>query len=123
MKKFKAIPIENKKIVEDMTGQKLDAEGYIHGYYVDGYIVGDFVDVTDEYAALEFWCEVDKDTLFEEKMTKKEWLQLSPRQKLIRAGYSEKQLDDMLKDYPDDDPEEIYENELSEMASSAEWEE
>lgn len=67
MKKFKAKPAENKKIVEDMTGQKLDSEGYIHGYYVNGYVVGNFAEVTDEYANLEFWCEVDPDTLQELK--------------------------------------------------------
>ncbi|WP_321388694.1 hypothetical protein [uncultured Enterococcus sp.] len=123
MKIFKAKPTENKKMVEELTGQKLDSEGYIHGYYVDGCIVGDFVEVTDEYAALEFWCEVDPDTLQVVKLSTNEWNQLTTRQKLIRAGYSEKQLDEMLKEYPDDDPEEVFENELSEMASNAEWEE
>lgn len=41
----------------------LDDEGYIHGYYVDGYIIGKIAEVTDEYFQPEFWCPIDKSTL------------------------------------------------------------
>lgn len=41
----------------------LDADGYVSGYYVDGYIVGKIAEVTNEYFSPEFWCPVDKSTL------------------------------------------------------------
>ena len=41
----------------------LDDEGYVHGYYVDGYIIGGIAEVTDEYFQPEFWCPIDKSTL------------------------------------------------------------
>ena len=41
----------------------LEEDGYVHGYYVDGYIVGDVVDATDEWINLSFWCPVDKDSV------------------------------------------------------------
>ena len=48
-------------------GRPIDIEsyedGYVHGYYIDGYIVGDVVDATDEYINLLFWCPADKDSV------------------------------------------------------------
>lgn len=41
----------------------IDSNGYIYGYYVDGAIVGKFTDLNDEYTNLEYWCEVDINTL------------------------------------------------------------
>ena len=41
----------------------LDEDGYIHGWYVDGYIVGNIVEADDEYIAHEFRCSVDKETV------------------------------------------------------------
>lgn len=41
----------------------LDDEGYIHGWYVDGFIVGAVQESTEEYIALDFWCPIEKDTL------------------------------------------------------------
>lgn len=41
----------------------MDEDGYIHGWYVDGVIVGKFIDLNDEYATLEFWCPIDIETL------------------------------------------------------------
>lgn len=41
----------------------LDEEGYVHGYYVDGYIVGDIAEVTEDYIHLEYWVPIEKDTL------------------------------------------------------------
>lgn len=41
----------------------MDDEGYVHGYYVDGYIIGKIAEVTDEYFQPEFWCPIDKSTL------------------------------------------------------------
>ena len=41
----------------------LDDEGYVHGWYVDGFIVGAVQESTEEYIALDFWCPIEKDTL------------------------------------------------------------
>lgn len=41
----------------------LDEEGYIHGWYVDGFIVGAVQESTEEYIAMDFWCPIEKDTL------------------------------------------------------------
>lgn len=73
--KFKAIPkIEDldellKDGIEPFEGfnDLLDDEGYVHGYYVDGYIVGGVADVTDEYFQPDFWIPVDKNTVLTEK--------------------------------------------------------
>lgn len=71
--KFKAKPEFFKRVdstvglleVEPFEGfyKLLDNDGYISGYYVDGYIVGKISEVTDEYFSPEFWCPVDKSTL------------------------------------------------------------
>lgn len=45
----------------------IDKDGYVQGYYVDGYIVGDFVEANEEYTSLEWWCPVDVSTLKEVK--------------------------------------------------------
>lgn len=47
----------------DWLKESLDEEGYIHGYYVDGYILGGIEEVTDEYFAPSSWCPIDKSTL------------------------------------------------------------
>lgn len=41
----------------------LDDEGYVHGWYVDGFIVGAVQESNEEYIALDFWCPIEKDTL------------------------------------------------------------
>lgn len=41
----------------------IDADGYIHGWYVDGYIIGAIQESTEEYIAPDFWCPIEKDTL------------------------------------------------------------
>lgn len=41
----------------------LDNEGYIHGWYSDGYIIGHVIEADDEYIIHEFWCAIDKSTL------------------------------------------------------------
>lgn len=41
----------------------VDADGYIHGWYVDGFIVGAVQESNEEYIALDFWCPIEKDTL------------------------------------------------------------
>ncbi|MDG4969273.1 hypothetical protein [Lactococcus lactis] len=69
--KFKAKPdmfmsgqvLDNVYGTVDWLVERLDDEGYIHGYYVDGYIVGKVADATDEYFNPEFWCPIDKSTL------------------------------------------------------------
>lgn len=37
--------------------------GWIYGYYVGGFIVGDVVESTNEYIALEFWWPVKRETV------------------------------------------------------------
>ena len=71
--KFKAKP-DYKALTETIIGYEelepfegfydlLDDEGYVHGYYVNGYIIGKIAEVTDEYFQPEFWCPIDKSTL------------------------------------------------------------
>lgn len=63
--KFRAKPIyddqdwEAQPFLEDL----IDEEGYIQGYYVDGYIVGEVIESTDEYITLSFWWPVDKESV------------------------------------------------------------
>lgn len=67
--KFKAKPKE--ELTEEIVDEDLwyflkeyvDDEGYIYGWYVDGYIVGGMVEVNDEYCSLEYWVPVIEDTL------------------------------------------------------------
>ncbi|MFK4951597.1 hypothetical protein ACI1S3_05945 [Lactococcus garvieae] len=63
--KFRAKPtgLDKDWSLEHWTDDYIDEEGYIHGYYVDGYIVGDVVDATDECINLSFWWPVDKDSV------------------------------------------------------------
>lgn len=49
----------------DWLLENTDVDGYIHGYYVDGHIVGKFVEVNNEYTHLEYWVPIQKDTLEE----------------------------------------------------------
>lgn len=43
--------------------EMLDDEGFISGWYSDGYIIGNVIEADDEYIIHEFWCPVDKSTL------------------------------------------------------------
>ena len=65
--KFRAKPLfENGESEDDFRKEFtdfLDKDGYIVGWYVDGAIVGKFVEFEDEYTANEFWCKVDVETL------------------------------------------------------------
>lgn len=65
---FAAVPLEEvqKRILEEQP-EAMDDWGYVHGYYVDGYIVGSLEEVTDEYLVLEWWIPVNKDTLLTEE--------------------------------------------------------
>lgn len=47
----------------DWLKERLDEDGYIHGYYVDGHIVGDVIDSDDNGFQPEFWCPIDGSTL------------------------------------------------------------
>lgn len=68
---FRAKPIQDILMNEDYSYEEFrefvkancDDEGYIHGYYVDGYIVGPVVDVDQEYISLEWWCLVQQSTV------------------------------------------------------------
>lgn len=60
--KFQAQP----KFVDEMPSDldiPLNSQGYVEGYYVDGFIVGDFIETNEEYTSLEWWCPVDVSTL------------------------------------------------------------
>ena len=65
--KFRAKPLfekgENDAYFKKEFAEFIDKDGYIVGWYVDGAIVGDFVEFNEEYTSLEFWCKVDVDTL------------------------------------------------------------
>lgn len=64
--KFKAKPLwkdeENEFLAKELK-QYIDDNGYICGWYVDGAIVGKFVEFNEEYTVNEFWCKIDLDTL------------------------------------------------------------
>jgi len=47
----------------DWVEEHLDDDGYVHGYYLDGYIVGGFIEVNSEYTNLEYWVPIEEDTL------------------------------------------------------------
>lgn len=62
--KFKAQPkIVDAPMSVEAWGVPLDEQGYVTGFYVDGYIVGPVVESTEEYISLEWWCPVDVSTL------------------------------------------------------------
>lgn len=65
--KFRAKPLFEQGEYEDDFKKEfadfIDEDGYIVGWYVDGAIVGKFVEFDEEYISLEFWCKVDVDTL------------------------------------------------------------
>lgn len=42
---------------------ELDEQGYVTGWYADGYIIGEFTEVTEEYVAISQWCPVDVSTV------------------------------------------------------------
>ena len=50
--------------VEELKSIGIENEnGYVTGYFVDGFIVGTVVEANDEYISIEWWCPVDADTL------------------------------------------------------------
>lgn len=65
--KFRAKPLLEKGELEydfkKWFADFLDKDGYIVGWYVDGAIVGEFVEFNEEYTVNEFWCKVDVETL------------------------------------------------------------
>ena len=65
--KFRAKPLfEKGENIDDFKkefAEFIDKDGYLVGWYVDGAIVGKFVEFNEEYTANEFWCKVDVDTL------------------------------------------------------------
>ena len=54
---------ENKDDFKKEFADFIDKDGYIVGWYVDGAIVGKFIDFDEQYTSLEFWCKVDVETL------------------------------------------------------------
>lgn len=64
MKKFKAR--SKMKIKElDFLNIPHDEKGYLIGWYSDGYLLGDVVEVDEDYIIHEWWCKVDEDTVME----------------------------------------------------------
>ena len=65
--KFRAKPLfekgENDAYFKKEFAEFIDKDGYIVGWYVDGAMVGKFIDFDEEYTSLEFWCKVDVETL------------------------------------------------------------
>ena len=51
----------------DWLHSMLDEEGCVTGYYLKGpsgaYLVGELIEVCEEYTVLEYWVPVDEDTL------------------------------------------------------------
>lgn len=39
--------------------------GWVTGWYADGYILGDIIEVDEEYIVHEWWCKVDENTMQE----------------------------------------------------------
>lgn len=60
--KFRAKPKYPEQL-DELWEDYIDDEGYIIGWYVDGAIVGKFVEFENEYTVNEFWCKVDVSTL------------------------------------------------------------
>ena len=65
--KFRAKPLfekgENDADFNKEFTDFIDEDGFVVGWYVDGAIVGKFVEFEDEYTVNEFWCKVDVETL------------------------------------------------------------
>ncbi len=67
--RFKAKPTEalTKEAVDEdswfFIKEYIDDEGYIYGWYVDGYIVGKMFEANEEYCSLEYWVSVIEDTV------------------------------------------------------------
>lgn len=49
--------------LKDWLGNNLDKDGYVQGYYADGYILGGLYEATNEYIDFEWWVPVYEDTL------------------------------------------------------------
>lgn len=41
----------------------MDNDGYVTGYIVDNYLVGEIIEANDEYINFEWWIPIDKETL------------------------------------------------------------
>lgn len=64
--KFKAKPLfsdNDKEYLEKVLKPYIDEDGYVTGWFVDGAIVGKFIEFENEYTVNEFWCRVDVSTL------------------------------------------------------------
>lgn len=68
---FKAKPIEEAIYpyagdfanTNDWWNHYIDDDGYISGFYVDGYIIGKIIESSDEHILPKFWCPIQEDTL------------------------------------------------------------
>lgn len=61
--KFKAKPIKVEMPTSYDWDIPVDSKGYVTGYYVDGFIVGEVIESTEEYINLSWWYPVDVGTL------------------------------------------------------------
>ena len=66
--KFKARSIYTENLLKSLGMYHHPAhkgDGWFEGYYVDGYIVGGFSNLTSDKSELEFWVPIIRDTLTE----------------------------------------------------------
>ncbi|MEC6747352.1 hypothetical protein VXN63_02275 [Marinilactibacillus sp. XAAS-LB27] len=58
---------EHQDWIKQWLGEFIDADGYVHGYSVGSYIVGDVMESTDEYVVLEYWVPIEEHSILPEK--------------------------------------------------------
>ncbi|MCO8292638.1 hypothetical protein [Tetragenococcus halophilus] len=49
----------------DWLEELLDKDGYLTGWYADGYLLGDIIEIDIEYLTFEWWVPIQEDTLKE----------------------------------------------------------
>ena len=65
IKNFDNFKEELEELTEYMMTIPFAEDGYVEGFYLDGYVCGEIEDVTDEYISPLWWIKVDKETLEE----------------------------------------------------------
>ena len=65
IKNFEEVKEELEELTDCVFPMPYTKDGYVEGFYLDGYICGEIEDVTDEYISPSWWVKVDKETLEE----------------------------------------------------------